>query len=154
MANTPEANDPASAPCLLSEMADNPYSGFAAPDEVRAFLTNLQHAEHLLLRITEEVNASMPPPLPESVHAGLADSRACLRLWLGDHEGTAARPCRTRAPERLKRLCLRGHARAARAITAFLPRIADDRLHGDLRRLRDGHHAAARALAPLVQQGR
>jgi hypothetical protein len=140
----------ASPVCFASEGSDE-YVGYAGRDEILARLNELIEAERAGARVAlDTLRSSDDPPLAALMRAVRRDeSRWCAMLTrevrrLG---GSPSRRCGAfhakamAIPDLRERISFlnRGQTWVARKLSELVPRVRDERLQDELRRMRTGH---------------
>jgi hypothetical protein len=152
--------EPASPVCYADQAGDI-YMGFAGRDALVEALNALIEAERAGARVIKAWGEAATGPA-RAVLATLQAEEARWCAMLAAHVrglgGTPSRktggfPARARAiagdGPRLAFLNA-GQGRVVRALDALTPRVRDERLHADLKRMRDAHLARIATMAALI----
>jgi hypothetical protein len=150
--NNASASDPSSPACFMHE-ADDAYMGYAGKEELIASLTELLEAERAGVRVTHEsALRARGGPLGELMRAIEKDeARWCVML--AGHLRALGQPPSSKLgafydkamtiTDLVERVAFlnRGQGWVLRKLRELLPRVRDDRLHGDLREMLRSHEA-------------
>lgn len=144
-----ESNSPA---CAMHE-ADDAYMGYAGKDELIAFLNELLEAERAGARVTlESAGATGNGPLAALLQTIQRDEARWCAMLLGHLKALGAAPSWKTGAFYGKAMALadlgervaflnRGQGWVVRKLREMLPRLRDERLHGDIAEMLRAHEA-------------
>lgn len=141
-----ESNSPA---CAMHE-ADDAYMGYAGKDELIAFLNELLEAERAGARVTLESAGN--GPLAALLQTIQRDEARWCAMLLGHLKALGATPSWKTGAFYAKAMTLadlgervaflnRGQGWVVRKLREMLPRLRDERLHGDIAEMLRAHEA-------------
>ena len=136
--------------CSMSE-ADDAYMGFAAKEELIAFLNELLEAERAGSRVTlESAREAGAGPIGDLLSAIQRDEAKWCGMLLGHVKELGAEPTPNMGAFYGKAMAIadmgerivflnRGQGWVVRKLKEMLPRVRDDKLHADLKAMLDSH---------------